>query len=258
MQTPKDNFSRQAGDYARFRPRYPDALYDFLLSLTPSRGAAWDAGTGNGQVAGQLANAFGHVYATDISAKQLEKAPPRENVTYRVCRAESTGFPDHTFDLVTVAQALHWFDFGAFYAEVGRVARPGGVLAVWGYNLLHVEPAVDALVRTFYRDVVGPYWDAERRHVEAAYATIPFPFPELPAPPLRMVTGWEREHLLGYLNTWSAVQGYKQANGTDPVEALRPRLEAIWPAGETREVQFPLFVRAGRVGKWHSGGPLLR
>jgi SAM-dependent methyltransferase len=249
MQTPKDNFSRQAGDYARYRPLYPQALYDFLLSLTPAREAAWDAGTGNGQVAAQLAGAFAHVYATDISARQLEKAAPRDNVTYRACRAESTGFPDASFDLVTVAQALHWFDFRAFYDEVTRVARPGAVLAVWGYNLLHVTPAVDVLVREFYRDVVGAYWDAERRHVEASYATIPFPFPELPAPPLQMTTRWGREGLLGYLNTWSAVQGYIKANGRNPVADLRPRLEALWPADETREVQFPLFLRAGRVEK---------
>ncbi len=249
MQIPKDNFSRQAGGYARFRPLYPDALYGFILSLTPSRGVAWDAGTGNGQAAGQIAKAFRQVYATDISAKQLENAPPRENITYRVCRAENTGFPDQTFDLVTVAQALHWFDFGAFYAEVNRVTRPGGVLAVWGYNLLRIGPAVDDLVREFYRDVVGAYWDAERRHVEAAYMTIPFPFPEIPAPPLHMVTCWQREHLLGYLNTWSAVQQYIRANGADPVEDLRPRLEALWPGDHTREVQFPLFVRAGRVGR---------
>jgi SAM-dependent methyltransferase len=249
MQAPKDNFSRQAGDYARFRPLYPAALYDFLLSLTPSREAAWDAGTGNGQVAVQLAGAFGHVYATDISAGQLAKAPPRDNVTYRVCRAESTGFPAGSFDLVTVAQALHWFDFAAFYAEVTRTARPGAVLAAWGYNLLHLEPAVDALVREFYHGVVGPYWDAERRHVEASYAKVPFPFPEIPAPPLQMTTPWGREELLGYLNTWSAVQGYLKANGTNPVEALRPRLEALWPADEIREVQFPLFLRVGRVEK---------
>lgn len=249
MQAPKDNFSRQAGDYARFRPLYPEALYDFLFSLTPAREAAWDAGTGNGQVAVQLAAAFGHVYATDISAGQLAKAVPRGNVTYRVCRAESTGFPEGAFDLVTVAQALHWFDFGAFYDEVNRVARPGAVLAAWGYNLLHVGPAVDALVRELYHDVVGTYWDAERRHVEASYATVPFPFRELPAPPLRMTTRWGREELLGYLNTWSAVQGYVREHGTNPVEALRPRLEALWPADETREVQFPLFLRAGRVEK---------
>jgi trans-aconitate methyltransferase len=249
MQTPKDNFSRQASDYARFRPQYPEALYDFLFSLTPARGAAWDAGTGNGQVAVQLSGAFRQVYATDISASQLEKATPRENVTYCVCRAESTGFPDGTFDLVTVAQALHWFDFGAFYAEVTRVSRPGAVVAVWGYNLLHIEPAVDALVQELYHDVVGTYWDAERRHVEASYATVPFPFPEFPAPSLRMITHWQRQGLLGYLNTWSAVQGYIKANGANPVEALRPRLEALWPANQTREVQFPLFLRAGRVEK---------
>jgi SAM-dependent methyltransferase len=189
------------------------------------------------------------VYATDISARQLEKAPPRDNVTYRVCRAESTGFPDDSFNLVTVAQALHWFDFGPFYAEVTRVARPGAVLAAWGYNLLRIEPAVDALVQELYRDVVGPYWDAERRHVEASYESIPFPFPELSAPPLRMTTHWQREGLLGYLNTWSAVQGYLKANGANPVEDLRPRLEALWPGDETREVQFPLFLRVGRVEK---------
>jgi len=247
MQAPKDHFSRQAEGYAQFRPQYPDALFAFVYSLPAGKNTAWDAGTGNGQVAVRLAEMFEHVYATDISEKQLRHAVPRPNVTYQVCRAESTGFPDNTFDLVTVAQALHWFDAEAFYREVFRTARPGCVVAAWGYHLPWLGPDIDDVIAHFYREAVGPYWDPERRLVDEAYAGIPFPFAEVAAPPFGIVAHWEREHLLGYLRTWSAVQQYRRVHHADPVDLIQPIIESRWAPAETREARFPVFMRVGRV-----------
>jgi SAM-dependent methyltransferase len=242
----KDNFSRQAGLYAQFRPVYPPQLYQFILSLVPGRSAAWDCGTGNGQVAVVLADHFVRVEATDISARQLEQAPVRPNLTYTLTPAEQTPFADATFDLITVAQAVHWFDFDRFYAEVRRVLRPGGILALWGYGLMRTgDPAVDHWIDDFYHHRVGPYWDAERSLVDAAYQTIPFPFPEIPAPAFAMEYRWTRDHLLGYLSTWSAVQHYRRANEEDPLEAPAKILREIWPDGTEKSVRFPLFLRIG-------------
>lgn len=145
MKALKDHFSTQAEVYATFRPRYPDALFEFLFSVTTQKETSWDCGTGNGQVAVKLAERFHLVYATDISERQLSNALERENVTYLVGRAEETTISDGSINLTTVAQALHWFDTEAFYREVHRVATPQAVIAVWGYNLLRVSPAIDAL-----------------------------------------------------------------------------------------------------------------
>src|SRR4030095_11116914 len=139
----KDNFATQSDQYVKFRPTYPDELYQFLLPLVKTKDAAWDCGTGNGQVAQELSKHFKKVYATDISEKQIKNAIQRENIFYKVESAERTSFPDKSFDLITVAQAIHWFDFGAFYKEVERTIKPNGVLAVIGYGLLSIDEDTD-------------------------------------------------------------------------------------------------------------------
>lgn len=243
----KDNFSQQSAQYAQFRPVYPAALYDFLLPLAPGRRRAWDCATGNGQVAAVLADHFEQVDATDISAKQLEHALQRPNIRYAVGAAEKTDFPDAAFDLITVAQAAHWFDFDRFYPEAQRVLKPGGILALWGYGLLRTESeAVNERLDHFYREVTGPYWDAERRHVDAEYRSIPFPFTEIEAPAFRMPYRWTLPHFQGYLGTWSAVQHYRKALGEDPVAVFAPQIEAVWPEDGALAIWFPVFVRLGR------------
>ncbi|WP_019987743.1 class I SAM-dependent methyltransferase [Rudanella lutea] len=240
-----DRFSAHAASYARYRIDYPAELFAYILAAVPAQKQAWDCATGNGQVATALAVYFEHVEATDISQQQLDEAPARPNVRYRVSPAEHTPFADRQFDLVTVGQALHWFDVDAFHREVRRVLRPGGVVAEWGYGLCTVNPTVDGLVRDFYTDVIGAYWDAMRRHVENRYAQLPFDFADVQYADFTVERRWTAEWFLNYLRTWSAVRKFIQSNGYDPVDALTEPVQAAWGAGEAL-VQFPVFLRLGR------------
>ncbi len=243
----KDNFSTRADKYAQFRPSYPDALFDYLLGLTPGKEQAWDCGTGNGQVAQRLAPAFQIVQATDISRQQLDNAIVLPNIHYSVQPAEYTDFPDHSFDLITIAQAIHWFDFNAFYTEANRTLKPQGILAVIGYNRPWFTPALDAVITGFYKDVVGPYWDQERRYIDEQYRTIPFPYTELPSPAFTIDVQWSFDHLIGYIETWSAVKHYQKSKAEDPVAHLEPQLKEVWGDATLLPGQFPILLRVARV-----------
>ncbi len=243
----KDNFSTQASSYARFRPGYPAQLFDFLYDLCRDFNAAWDCATGNGQIAGVLAERFETVEATDISEKQVAQAVQKNNIRYSIEAAETPSFPDAHFDLVTVGQSAHWFDFDRFYPQAIRVLKPGGILALVGYNLLQVDGPVDVLIKDLYSNTLGLYWDVERKHVDAAYASIPFPFSEIPLPEMQMEYEWTVEHLLGYLQTWSALQHYIRKNGDSPLQpAFLDALKTAWPEAEVKTVKFPIFGRITR------------
>lgn len=243
----KDVFSEQSGDYVKFRPHYPGELFEYLRSIVPATNLAWDCGTGNGQVAEQLAAFFAKVEATDISRQQLDKARPNPHIRYTLQPAEKTDFADGSFDLVTVAQAIHWFDFDAFYKEVNRTLRPGGILAVIGYGLLHITPEIDTVIRKLYVEIVGKYWDRERKYVDENYLTIPFPYPPVPTPYFAYKETWSREHLTGYLSTWSAVQHYMKEEHRDPVALIAEALQTAWGDTPEREVHFPILLRIGHV-----------
>jgi SAM-dependent methyltransferase len=242
----KDNFSTGSAKYAQFRPTYPAALFDLLLSLAPGKEQAWDCGTGNGQVAVVLAASFDRVFATDISASQLQSATSHERIEYSVQPAEKTTFPDASFDVITVAQAIHWFDFEAFYREVDRTIRPGGLLAVIGYDLIRLSPAVDAMLDGFYRDVVGPFWDRERRYIDERYRTIPFPYTDIAAPDFDIAVEWSFGHLIGYMSTWSAVKHYQKEKGHDPVQLVHDALRDAWGPDAIRNGRFPILLRLAR------------
>lgn len=223
-------------------------MFQLIEQLVPERRACWDVGTGNGQLAGKLADLFDHVYATDISARQLLHAVQTDNIRYSVQPAERTNFPDGIFDLVTVAQAIHWFDFARFYEEVRRTCRPRAILLVTGYGLATAGKDLDAIVYRLYEGIVGPYWDPERRYILEEYRTIPFPFDEITVPDLSIECRWTLEQMLGYLRTWSAVRHYHEHHGHDPVQRIEADLRAAWPATTHCRVTFPLLMRAGRVG----------
>lgn len=244
----QDHFSAKADAYARYRPDYPAALFAWLRSLVSERRRAWDCATGNGQAALALAEHFDEVIATDASERQLRRAPPHPRVRYAVAPAEQSGLESGSIDLVTVAQAAHWFDLDRFYAEARRVLRPDGALALWAYSVCTVDPEVDRVIAHYYVDVVGPYWPPDRAAVDDHYRSLPFRFRELDrTPALWMEKSWNLDELLGYLGTWSSTQGYVRARGEDPLPALRQRLEAVWgDTGLARSVRWPLHIRTGR------------
>jgi SAM-dependent methyltransferase len=242
----KDHFSRQAAAYSRYRPAYPPELIAHVASLAPSRGLAIDCATGSGQAAVALARHFERVIAVDGSVSQLIRALPALGVQYVAGLAERLPLRAGCAELVTAAQAAHWFDFERFYAECRRVLRPGGLVAAWTYEKFHVDPALDAVVDHFYVDVVGRFWPPERRYVEARYRNLPFPLDEEPAPAFTLVTEWDLDQALGYFDSWSAVQRCRDSTGTDPLPALRRALEPHW-AGRLRRLEWPLHLRVGRV-----------
>jgi SAM-dependent methyltransferase len=249
MMSFSDHYSANAAGYASYRPRYPRQLFEWLASVAPNRRVAWDCGTGSGQAAVGLAEHFAHVVATDPSAAQLAHAARHPAVSYAAMPAEQSALASGSASLVTVAQALHWFERNTFYSEAQRVLVTGGVLAVWSYGLLTLhDPALDELIRRFHGETVGPYWPPERRLVDEGYRELELPFAPVAAPAVAMKAEWTLEQLTGYLSTWSAVQRARATMGIDPLPDLVEELRAVWSAGEkARLVEWPLALRAARV-----------
>jgi len=241
----KDLFSNHSKQYAQFRPTYPDTLYQFIFSHINQFNTAWDCGTGNGQAAHVLAKTFKKVYATDISAAQINNAQRAENIFYSVGGLR-TPFKDKSIDLITAAQALHWFDLEQFYQEVNRVGKPNGLLAVWGYSLLNINKSIDPALLDFYKNTVGPFWDEERKLIDEEYKTIPFPFQEIKTPEFDFSFEWTIDQLEGYLISWSAVQKYIKKNKVNPVEMFIEKIRPQWQTGRLT-ITFPLFLRLGRI-----------
>lgn len=250
----KDLFSADSASYQSYRPDYPDELYLFLQSILKERKKAWDCGTGNGQVAFKLGQLFEQVEATDISANQLKNALNKPNIRYTEQSAESSSFPEQSFDLITVAQAIHWFDFESFYSEVKRTLKPNGVLAVIGYGRIesfdHIQDDktnLNNIIQFLYSDILGAYWDPERKFIDEEYKTIPFPFDELEVPSLFIRKEWSLDHLIGYFGTWSALKHYREKTGMDPLPEVKERLKTVWGNHETRPFRFPVLLRIGRL-----------
>ena len=246
----KDLFSKQSDLYARYRPTYPKELYEYILSFVKEKNTAWDCATGNGQAAVVLADHFKKVIATDISAAQIDKAIRKENIEYRVCPAESTLLKENTFDLVTVAQAYHWIKWKEFKKEVARVCKPGALIAIWTYYRNTTgDKKVDDTVYNFYETVTKPYWDYERKYVEEKYSTVEFDYDPLPVKDFETILEWKREHMLGYIGCWSAVQKFIKTNGYSPVPMIEEEINKLWPEGEVKKVIFPIYLKLGRVSK---------
>ncbi|WP_031425923.1 class I SAM-dependent methyltransferase [Flavimarina sp. Hel_I_48] len=241
----KDNFSGHAVAYAKYRPTYPEQLYAYLYSLLDEKKNAWDCATGNGQVAVELVKVFDEVWATDLSENQLKEAEKREHITYEVHTAEDTVPYKKHFDLITVAQAIHWFDFDRFYTNVNVALKDNGILAVIGYSLITTAGKLNEFLKHFYEEIIGKYWDAEREYLDNHYRTIPFPFREEVVPQFTMDVRWTQEQLLNYLNTWSAVKHYEKEKGENPLDLIKNDVKTHWGKQEKRLFEFPLFLRVG-------------
>ncbi len=247
---PKDLFSSQSKLYARYRPVYPQELFDYILEFVENRENAWDCATGNGQAARVLADHFENVEASDISEEQLKNAIRKMNIRYHHCPAEKTPFEENKFDLITVATAYHWLEADGFHKEATRVGKDKATIAIWAYNLFNSdEPVINSLIERFYYEIIHPYWDAERKHVETAYANVKFDFDLLPSKDFCIRLAWTKEHVTGYLQTWSAVQNFIKKNGQDPVELIQKEMDKAWNDTDVKVLQFPLFVKLGRISK---------
>ena len=241
----KDHFSAVAGDYAAARPQYPQTLFDWIASVAPSRGLCWEAGCGSGQATRDLATRFARVHATDPSAAQVAQAPAIGNATFAVEPGERCSLPDASVDAACVAQALHWFDRTAFFAEVARVLKPGGVLVAWGYQDIVVPPALEAANATLQEAIRGD-WPPERADVDAAYAGYWWPFPRIESPEFELSAEWPLQRLLGYLASYSATRRHREATGHDVVAESAPAFEQAWGDAPTRRLHWPMFVHAFR------------
>lgn len=241
-----DHFSQTSSDYARYRPQYPKPLFSFLSNLVEDHQIAWDCATGNGQVASELTDYFEQVYASDASEQQIHHARKRDRLHYFVSLAESTPLEPNSLDLITVAQAFHWFKADAFYQEVKRVLKPKGIIALWCYGFFNIPNAPNSLntaLQQFY-DAVEPFWPPERQLINTQYRTIPFPFTEIPAPNYAMTQEWSINQLIGYLNTWSSTQKYILAQGKDNLLTLMENI-AKNGSSSTMTINFPLSFRIG-------------
>jgi SAM-dependent methyltransferase len=256
----KDLFSAQSKEYASSRPTYPCELFEFIVGLVDQKNLAWDCATGNGQAAVVLADYFKQVVASDISASQLENAQQKSNIAYRIFQAENTPLKDNSVDLITIAQALHWFDFDRFYSEARRVLRKGkdgitgggGIITAWAYGLHTISPAIDKVTHKLYEDILGDkYWPAERKYVEERYETIPFPFEQIPAPEFQIHLRWNLSELVNYFHSWSSVQRFIKKNKYDPVSEICDSLEDAWggrnKVSEKRKVVWPLYLKVGKI-----------
>jgi len=241
----KDLFSSTAKEYAVFRPTYPKELYEFIYKHVAHFDMAWDCGTGNGQVARDLSKRFNKIVATDISAKQIENAYTSSNISYLIA-AEEIDFPEKNFDLITVAQAIHWFDREKFYTEVKRVGKHEARLAVWGYGLLSINKDIDPVLQNFYKNNIGLYWDNERKLIDEHYDTISFPFEEIHVPEFKLSFEWTLDELGGYLSTWSSVQKFYTIHKINPVEGFIEKIRPSWNS-DRMTITFPLFLRLGKV-----------
>jgi len=248
MTTFNDHFSDASSDYKAYRPQYPNELFEFLADLSPAKQNVWDCGCGNGQASVALAEYFQNVFASDASEAQIKQAEKKPNIQYSTSPAESMVASDNSLDMVSVAQAIHWFDHDKFFKEVDRVLKPGGVLAAWGYQLIYTDTALDSLIEKLHGEIVGPYWPKGRELLDEGFTKIPFPYARHAAPKFFMSAEWSFSELLGYLNTWSAVKKYQQAKGENPIEIIFEELKAAWDlvGDQRKKVHWPLILYVGK------------
>jgi SAM-dependent methyltransferase len=162
--------------------------------------------------------------------------------------AEATDYAALSFDAICVAQALHWFDFAAFFAEVQRVAKPGAIFCAWGYDQLQVSPAFDAALEAQVLQPLRPFWAPQNSILWRGYADVPMPFAPIAMPAFRIEVHWNLHQLMAYVRTWSAARACEAAHGPELLAQAAQQLVPLWgDADAVRPVVMPLHTLAGRV-----------
>jgi len=160
-------------------------------------------------------------------------------------------------DLVTIAQAMHWFDLHAFYQQVKWILKkPDGVIAAWCYTVPEVNDSVDSVLNPFYSIDSDPYWEPQLKLIDDKYMSIDFPFEPVEGAdhtgPFKFVAEklMDLDEYFTYLRSWSAYQTAK----TKGVELLRDDMiesfKRAWneDGHDQNVVKFPVYLRIGKVG----------
>ena len=243
-----DMFGGHAKLYASARPTYPKEIYDYLMSLSSQKDSAWDCATGTGQAAFALSHYFKQVFATDINTQQIEVAKQAENIKYAVASAEKTHFADESFDLVSVAQALHWFDFERFWDEVDRVLKPNGVFAAWGYDWTKIDFDVDFQIEENLFNLLTDYWNPKAKILWGGYKPekVSFPYELIETPNFTIDLDWNLDQLFQYFLSWSATQAYIRDKGIDLIDHAKEQVRKVWGhPNETKLIQWPIHMLVG-------------
>lgn len=243
-------FSSHSEAYAQFRPTYPPALFAWLASQCAGTEQALDIATGNAQAALPLTGHFEQVFACDASPSQLFATEDWHRVHRFACRAEQLPLKAGQLDLITVAQALHWFATDSFFTEVQRALKPEGLFCAWCYSLLRIEPGLDEIIHRLHGEILDGFWPDGRASVDAGYRDISPPFPLIEVPSFHIEASWSFAQLIGYLSTWSAVKRWQQKHARDLIADLQPELLQRWgDPMRQRTVRWPLHFLAGYPGR---------
>jgi len=245
-----NHFSSKSEEYSFSRPLYPDSLFKFLNEITSNKDLAWDCATGNGQAAIGLCKYFNKVIASDASTSQINNRFQRDNITYDVFPAENANIQDNCVNLITVAQAVHWFDLERFYREVRRVGKRNGIIAVWSYGMHKIDPVIDKIGEklTVRGEILGKYWPQETKYVKDDYKTIPFPFKEIEVPGFEMRVTWSLDDLFAYMQTWSSVKRFQKEKNYNPLDLVKEEMKNLWgKEDEQKLIRWDVNLRIGII-----------
>jgi ubiquinone/menaquinone biosynthesis C-methylase UbiE len=249
MKQKAPDFSSLSESYQKFRPSIPKLFFDFLFTTVYEQGRAWDCAAGTGQNSKALKAGFKNVAATDISSQMIKKAQRHSGINHCVAQSECACFKDQIFDLVLVAQAIHWFDLPMFYNEVKRVLKKDGIIAAVAYGFSSIEQSIDLILEKFRFQFLDPYWHPRAKMVFEGYQNLSFPFEEIEIEPIHLKIRWNMYELLGFMRTWSGVKKFIEDHNEDPVLKIVDVLEREWGNPESKkELTFPLYTRIGKVG----------